>query len=160
MSIHGKTKKICFIAILFFLVIAAGFGYRTMIARKIVPNVDVSSDISQNNEIAKNLLEESNLSNETMISCIKQYWEIFNDVFAFTEEDIQVSIEVLEDGSIVLISEENTTRTEVARWHSAEDAFVYLLENGFVNTQGEVLVKSEDIISEFSVTTNERRLNK
>lgn len=109
----------------------------------------------EDSEIPKEV-RKSGLSDTEMLETVEDYFEIFNEYFVTNGQDAHVEVVADDIGIHVSVTQpyvdadgnetgEIITRDSVYMWATAEEAYVYLWEQGQVDLEGNVLFSAEDI---------------
>lgn len=117
-------------------------------------------------DIALEKVADSKLSDDEMLGVVKEYYSVFDAIFAATGEDIVTDVVVGEDGSVSI----NTSRPELDEggnrtgktiedkdlmaWASAREAFAYLFEQGQVDLDGNLMFDKDDLIEQATNAQN------
>lgn len=111
-------------------------------------------------DIAMEQISESKLSDEEMLAAVKNYYAVFDEIFEATGEHIVTEVAVDKDGKVSI----DTVRPELDEngevtgkdvkdeglmtWGSVREAFAYLVQNGQLDLDGNMLFDKGDLIKQ------------
>ena len=81
------------------------------------------------------------LDQQRMLVVIEEYYDIYNELFLKNGEDIQVYVEVAEDGTVNINRTKDEQTDTVISWPGIEEGYAYLYEQQQIDIEGNILIE-------------------